>query len=602
MLRGVLIASSLAVALAGCAGRSMIEDTPPDAGPAFDAAAYADVDTGPPPAPRSDKLDLLLVVDNSKNLDLAHALLADTVPYLLDRLTRPACVNGLGNVVDGASGPTDECETGRRDFAPLTDIHIGVISTSLGGHGADICSPQSGAFNPTQDDAAHLLDRGPSGIVPTYDGKGFLAWDPGQTKVPPGDADITSVASRLADLVRGTGTSGCGFESQLESFYRFLIDPNPHASISIEDGAAVLVGSDEVLLKQRSDFLRPDSAVAVVLLTDENDCSTREGGQYFLSNQGLDQNGQAFHLPRPRSECALSPDDPCCSTCGQAQPPGCSPSELDPSCQLPPMDAIEDPVNLRCFDQKRRFGVDFLYPIERYVRGLTEPFVADRDGNVVENPLFLGGRDPSLVHFAGIVGVPWQDIAADPKAVASGFLPPHQIDWLLLLGDPETGDPPFDPLMIESIEPREGFHPSTGAPLAPPTGGQLENPVNGHERALANKDDLQLACIYPRATPKDCAVNAMDCECVGGNIDLNPVCQGPDGAYSTVQWFARALPSSRVLSALQRVGQQGVVASVCAPVTSDPTQPAFGYKPAVDALLRSLRRSLREAESETKGD
>jgi hypothetical protein len=89
---------------------------------------------------------------------------------------------------------------------------------------------------------------------------------------------------------------------------------------------------------------------------------------------------------------------------------------------------------------------------------------------------------------------------------------------------------------------------------------------------------------------------------VGDNIDTNPVCQGPDGAYSSVQWFARALPSSRVLSALQRVGQQGVVASVCAPVTSDPTQPAFGYKPAVDALLRSLRRSLREAESETKDD
>ena len=28
-------------------------------------------------------------------------------------------------------------------------------------------------------------------------------------------------------------------------------------------------------------------------------------------------------------------------------------------------------TNLRCFDQKRRFGIDFLYPVDRYVAGTT---------------------------------------------------------------------------------------------------------------------------------------------------------------------------------------------------------------------------------------
>src|SRR5690349_4988778 len=107
MFRGILIAPLLTALLSGCAGRSQLED-PPDGGDDLDAG-LADVDAGPPPAPRSDKLDLLLVVDNSRGLALAHALLADTLPYLMDRLVKPACVNGLGNVVDTTPSPTDPC-------------------------------------------------------------------------------------------------------------------------------------------------------------------------------------------------------------------------------------------------------------------------------------------------------------------------------------------------------------------------------------------------------------------------------------------------------------------------------------------------------------
>src|SRR5262245_16436896 len=128
---------AVATLLLGCLGRSALD--PPDVG---QDGGVGGMDVTPPMA-TSDKVDILLVVDNSKNLEAAHNLFADTVPYLLDRLARPPCVNGLGNVVANPPNPTDPCPVGERDFSPVTDFRVAVISTSLGGHGADLCAPGS---------------------------------------------------------------------------------------------------------------------------------------------------------------------------------------------------------------------------------------------------------------------------------------------------------------------------------------------------------------------------------------------------------------------------------------------------------------------------
>src|SRR4029078_13389472 len=119
-----------------------------------------------------------------------------------------------------------------------------------------------------------------------------------------------------------------------------------------------------------------------------------------------------FHLPRARQECETNPNDPCCRSCGQASP-GCP---ADPMFTTSPvLSDTEDDINLRCFDQKRRFGIDFLYPIDRYTTALTSAMVPDRGGNMVLNPLVadlnLSGsdasiRDSQLIVLAGIVGVP----------------------------------------------------------------------------------------------------------------------------------------------------------------------------------------------------
>ena len=332
-----LAAMLAALAASGCAGRSLLEIDAADAGADADAGVEPD-DAGPPPVEDSDKVDLLLVVDNSRNLETAQALLADTIPYLLGRLVNPPCVNGLGNVVAEPPSPSSPCPLGKRDFPPLTNFHVAVISTSLGGHGADVCGPQSVTFEPPMNDAAHLLTRSlAGGVIPTYQNLGFLAWDPGQERTPPGDGDVATLGAKLVEIVRGVGRDGCGFESQLESIYRFLVDPEPPAQIVVENGLATPVGVDPIVIQQRQDFLRPDSLVAVVLVTDENDCSTREGGQYYLSNVGLGGDGQPFHLPRARSECVADPSDPCCASCGQAAPQGCPDPAFDPKCQIPPM-------------------------------------------------------------------------------------------------------------------------------------------------------------------------------------------------------------------------------------------------------------------------
>src|SRR5690606_23360857 len=90
-----------------------------------------------------DKLDVLFVVDNSISTADKQALFQTGVPTLVERLINPICVS-LSEPSERAlvSGPNDACPSGfEREFEPLTDVHAGIITSSLGSHGGDICSP-----------------------------------------------------------------------------------------------------------------------------------------------------------------------------------------------------------------------------------------------------------------------------------------------------------------------------------------------------------------------------------------------------------------------------------------------------------------------------
>jgi hypothetical protein len=354
--------------------------------------------------------------------------------------------------------------------------------------------------------------------------------------------------------------------------------------------------------------LRPDTALAIVVLTDENDCSMREGGQNYFAAQIFDPNGQPYHLPKPRAACADDPNDPCCRSCGQSPAEGCDTSEDECDGSLA---VLDDSVNLRCFDQKRRFGVDFLYPIDRYVDALTEAQVTDREGNVRPNPLFVDTdplddrpltRGPEQVLFTAIVGVPWQDIArqkdGEPSATA-GFQNATELEdlgtWDLILGDPasyhtDPGARPEDPLMRESIEPRDGKHPLTGEALAPPGSDPDANAINGHEVDYPNRDGLQFACVFELPEPRDCSdPNIPDCSCSDG-AESSPLCQDADGTDTTTQFRSAAYPGLRHLSLVRALGTRATLGSVCAAQLEDPSRTDFGYLPSLRGVRNGVAR------------
>jgi hypothetical protein len=244
-----------------------------------------------------DKIDILLAIDNSRSMADKQQILALAVPDLVKNFINTRCIDELGKpIATQPSGPLEHCPAGStREFPPILDVHLGVISSSIGGHGADSCPDSDSSTkecqplaNTTNNDKGHLLsrlDQCGTSQAPTYEGKRFLAWDPRQILNPPGETNIDDgmgggVVPTLRDMVLGVGQIGCGYESQLESVYRFLADPNPYANIVIDNYKATPTGTDLELLAQRKAFLRPDSLLAVVMLTDENECSIKEFGQF----------------------------------------------------------------------------------------------------------------------------------------------------------------------------------------------------------------------------------------------------------------------------------------------------------------------------------
>ncbi len=621
-------------------------------------AACSDSDLAPLPstplpslgAPtRSDRnveqLDVLLVLDNSPSMAAKQTLLARALPALLDRLTNPLCVDRSSGAVAASPQPGEPCpdpSVQEREFEPIQDIHIGVISSSLGGHGADSCSPQSPGYNPRQQDMAHLLDRGRAPgddtdhRVPTWNDKGFLNWAPGSASFPPGDGDLDTFTDKLGDLVRGVGSDGCNFPAPLEAWYRFLVDPAPvlqwiPCPCSEGDNTKPCRcpdGIDSLVLQQRHDMIRPDSVVVVVMVSDRNDCSLADSEQSFQALQTAAQ-GEPFHLAPGTFACRFDPYSEDCKSCSVFDPAD-APAECAAGWPDP---ATDDPVSLRCYDQKRRFGIDLLHPIERYVNGLTEL----RLENGTVNPLFcqdyatiadpdnpgerivdrtqcaspMPTRNSSHILLAGVVGVPWQDIARDPRNLASGYrtaqelstpigdldAPPATIDpslaaftlWDVILG--ETGrrgqiaGSPLDPLMSESVDPRSGTNPITGAKVVLTSESPLGNPINGSDRLIPSRDDLQYACVFDLPEPVECTDDSCDCFA----SPQNPLCFDGTG-FGAVQYRAKAYPARRQLAVLKGLGDRAVVASICPARVSagrDP-DPGWGYLPAIDAIAHHI--------------
>ena len=543
--------------LAACGGKTT--DAPVDDGGGVADSGRADPgrDSGVPPddAPRVDsdhpdaihvthveKLDLLLAVDNSQSMGDKQELFARVVPQLVKTIL--------------ASGA-------------IKDLHVGVITSSLGSYGTSACDPSFGH----NDDRGHLLPRADDGVTMGYrlgdDGSVFLVSCPSPvaaspltwTYAGPSGAD-TAVGVGTSCIVRSVAQDGCGYESQLESLYHFLFDPRPFAKAAVKCTFGVsgdacgtnkieVTGIDDELLTQRAAFLRPDSALSVVMLTDENDASLKPAqlnwipwaygkGQMQRGWKGCESVPDDFE-PETAAEFATLHSTYGCYSCFERTD--------DPArnCTVPwakdPLNADVDGRNLRESLQVQRFGYNFLWGRQRYVDGFTKttlPGVSDTGGVVaMPNPIYVGGyRTPDLVRFTAIVGVP-------PNLVEDASGTPRVLDdaaWQAIV----SADPAKrDPHMIVSIAPRAG--------LPKYAGDRSVDPVHGGDRDILDGDDIQFACIGVRATTE------RSDDCGGPNPEAyNPLCDA-----GGMQTRYKAFPGLRVLRVARELGAQGNVASIC---------------------------------------
>jgi hypothetical protein len=631
-------------------------------------------DAGPPPDAAegqltSDKIDIVFVIDNSSSMGTKQDILRRAISDFLDRIIFPPCVNPDNTKIELPRVDAAKCPPGFVEkYKAISDLHVGVLTSSLGGGGGDQCDPYAHItmseaptltnFYRHNDDAAHLINRKkPDPSNPPLSGEedpilnaipaNFLAWlpSPGGKPMPPVSPYGALPSDRLAlyndfgELVRGAQEFGCGLEAQLEAFYRFLIQPDPYNEIELDKSfspaQAQLIGVDPIVLQQRHDFLRPDSIVAVIVVTDEEDSWSDPmwlAGRGWITRSQNNNYSTGGLLPRATSACAQSvdPNDPMSTGPNSPMCTWCAISNADPECKkgTPPYGvylAGEDGLNVRYTDDmKRRYGMNPQFPISRYVDGLTSPMVPDRVGEhttaqykqsnlyvgrkTCTNPLFAktlptdpngelcklepGPRNESLVFFGIIGGVPWQLLTNDPVLGGAFKSTLTDADWMRILGkDPATYQSEgIDPHMVESINPRTGIVCGTGAP-------DTCDPYHSREydtKTAITGIDLQYACTFLLPQPIDCTSLPAGATCDCNGIYKGPLCapNPNDNMNTTLQIRGKAYPTIRELRVAKELGPRAIVGSICPRSSVDPNDPDYGYRPALRALVEHMQIAI----------
>ena len=621
-----------------------------------------------------------------------QSYLIAAIPDLINRLVNPNCVDSTGAFVSASSGETCPTAGSQLEFAPVHDLHLGIVTSALGSRLGNLCDPAAMAgasgepfsmVSAHNDDQGHLVARSltynatmtdategsvAKAVVAGYtpSPSGFLYYFPVGT--PPTSAvapetttgaagEAGTLLGDFGSMVGGVGIWGCGIESQLESWYRFLVQPDPYASLqNASTPVGMWNGVDSQILQQRKDFLRPDSLVAVIVLTDENDSeidvrSLNGEGYYFMRTD--------FEPPKSTAKCATNPADPACVSCSvNLADPACSASGGEPYQTYSALNDWGYDPNLRHVHMKAKYGVDPQYPIARYVIGLQSTLVPDRFGeyqdsagnpaenyvgrNDCTNPLYaaslpdgsnltagalctqaVGVRTPDRVFFAIIGGVPNELLHFDPNSPANSAL--SDDDWVRILGRGPAAQtlssPPsydysgIDPHMIEDYRDRTTVSYSfptdssrTNALVPSSTAPANGDPTNGREWVTDQemtpnthvlRVDRQYACTFPLSTPRDCSAkaNSNACDCPATTTGLTPAQLPPlcNPSIPTQQVAAKAYPTIRELTVARMMGPQGIVSSLCPTDVTDNaagSDPLYGYRPAMAQLIDRLKSEL----------
>ena len=229
--------------------------------------------TDMPDMPTSDpgttEVDLLIVMDNSASMQEEQASLAELLPGLVRSLAEGTL--RTGSDVD-------------RTFTPVTSLHVGVVSSDMGTGRAGIptCDGSSG------DDGLLIgvgnTDLDPS-CDPTYPTPQIL------TEPEISDADARTEFALDQTCIAQLGTDGCGFEQQLDAMLK-SVTSSANMAYTFRGGSP---GNQEA----NGGFGRDDAVLAILIVTDEDDCSTPESDLYNPSSTRFtgDLNLRCFNFP-----------------------------------------------------------------------------------------------------------------------------------------------------------------------------------------------------------------------------------------------------------------------------------------------------------------
>jgi hypothetical protein len=200
------------------------------------------------------KLDLLFMIDDSASMATLQAKLRLQMPTFLD------------SMLDTPS-------------SRLPDMHVAVVSSSLGaGAFSNVNQCQTGTADSRDlgNDQGRFLQgaAGPnaSPCSMLHPGAKFLHTGDGTPADPP---NFEGALDAAMFCLTGLGDKGCGFESPFESIYVALAKASQPAD------------------RDNAGFLRPEAHLAIIMLTNEDDCSVR-GDSLLLSpsvNSTADPSG-----------------------------------------------------------------------------------------------------------------------------------------------------------------------------------------------------------------------------------------------------------------------------------------------------------------------
>ncbi|MEY4514212.1 MAG: hypothetical protein RLZZ450_6334, partial [Pseudomonadota bacterium] len=237
-------------------------------------------------------LDVLFVIDNSGSMASEQEKLARELTRMVKVLT-----SGDRYAEREDRVPPGLSDKARR-FTPVSSLHVGVVSTNMGGIDEPTGTQQQVlSCRGLGDDG--ILQRSTvnavNGVIATR--QEFQGYAEGAVVIPPSpecqlppqpayQSYLTSEDPAAVGLafrcVANLGVRGCPFEQQLESMWKALAPSTPPAgpqkSLYTFSGGSQGQGD-----RANQGFLREHAVLAIVHLSDEDDCSITDPGKVVFS-------------------------------------------------------------------------------------------------------------------------------------------------------------------------------------------------------------------------------------------------------------------------------------------------------------------------------